>query len=343
MKIDRDPLVGILTAGKADGTVAVNGRLFRNLQQKLISLGGISFVFTLDGVYEHTMKGFIYLPDENRWRKGEFPYPDIVYNRIPFRKSEQTKECRDFFSRLTKKGIPFFNPCFIDKYELYCLLKDHPVLGDFLPKTILVTQKKELALFIDTYPAIYLKPVHSSKGKGIFRLRRCLEQIQLEGIKSSETFSSFEDFWACWGTRLLEKNYLAQEGIDPAEVDGNRYDFRILAHGDGDEYTITGIGIRQSVRQDITTHIPTGGRLLPYERLRTSLHDQFIYTIVPHIGKTLSKQFGYFGEFSIDAGLSKAGHYYIYEVNSKPMSFDETEIEMRRIDRLCRLFGSLLS
>ena len=58
-------------------------------------------------------------------------------------------------------------------------------------------------------------------------------------------------------------------------------------------------------------------------------------------GKALSEQFGYFGEFSIDAGISQSGNYYIYEVNSKPMSFDENEIEERKISQLCRLFFQL--
>jgi glutathione synthase/RimK-type ligase-like ATP-grasp enzyme len=335
------PLIGIMTAKRANGSIAGNGRLFTSMQKKLISLDGISFVFTLDGVGEDSINGYTFLPDENRWIKNLFPFPDLVYNRIPFRKSEQSEECQRFFSRLKEKKIPFFNPCFIDKHELYDLFKNHPVLKSYLPETIPVSQKKDLFLFFTTHSSIYLKPAKSSQGKGIFRLKQTFSQIQLEGIKYQETFPSFEHFWETWGNTLLQKDYLAQQSIDTEEYEGYRFDFRILAHGKGDGYVLTGIGIRQSQEQEITTHIPSGGRLLPYERIQTNAHDHFIHTVVPQIGNAMSERFGYFGEFSIDAGVSKTGYYYIYEVNSKPMSFDEPEIEARKLEQLCRLFLQL--
>ncbi|WHY87653.1 YheC/YheD family protein [Neobacillus novalis] len=336
------PLIGILTAQKANGAIAGNGPLFIELQKKLISLNGVSFVFTPEGTTKNFIIGYTFSLDKNRWIKEKFPYPDLVYNRIPFRKSEQNEPFQALISRLKEKHIPFFNPCFIDKYELYELLKNHTVLQHFLPQTILVQRKKDLFTFLKKHTTIYLKPRQSAKGKGIFRLRLMSpSEIQLEAVEYSESYKSFDHFWGNWNEKLLEKNYLAQEEINSAEYEGNRFDFRILAHAEDNGYKLTGVGIRQAQEQGITTHIPTGGRLLPYELLQSTEHDQFIQTIVPFVGEALSEQFGFFGEFSIDAGVSKAGQYYIYEANSKPMSFDETEIEERKIVQLCRLFLQL--
>ncbi|NRD78342.1 YheC/YheD family protein [Bacillus sp. BRMEA1] len=335
------PLIGILTASKKDGTIAGNGQLFTELQKKLISYNGISFVFTLDHVRDHSIYGFTYLPDKQRWVQGNFRYPDIIYNRIPFRITEQTEPFRCFIASLKEKRIPFFNPCFIDKFELYDLFNSHSILKDYLPRTIPIRQKQDLLFFINAHKCIYLKPAKSSKGKGIYRLKLRSPYIHLEGINQMEVIPSFDQFWEKWSSKLQEKEYLAQESIDPEEYEGYRFDFRILAHGEGNTYVPTGVGIRQSQEQEVTTHIPSGGRLLPYERIQTNDHDHFIQTIVPYIGKALSERFGYFGEFSIDAGVSKTGQYFIYEVNSKPMSFDEPEIEERKIEQLCRLFLQL--
>jgi len=343
MKVNRpSPLIGILTARKANGEIAGNGPLFIELQKKLISLNGISFVFIPEEVEREVITGFTFSPDDNRWVKKHFPYPDLVYNRIPFRKLEQEESFQHVFSILKEKNIPFFNPCFIDKFELYELLKNHDILKDYLPQTILVDDKKKMFSFLKNLNTIYLKPRQSSKGKGIFRLwLNGPSQIELKGINKQEIYKSFNHFWEKWSENLVEKNYLAQEEIKSAEYAGKRFDFRILAHANLDEYILTGVGVRQSQEQEITTHIPAGGRLLPYKLLQTGEHDQFFQTIVPHVGKALSNQFGYFGEFSIDAGISNTGDYYIYEVNSKPMSFDETEIEERKIEQLCRLFLQL--
>jgi glutathione synthase/RimK-type ligase-like ATP-grasp enzyme len=336
------PLIGILTSRKENGDIAGNGPLFIELQKKLISLNGVSFVFTTEGTTKDFIIGYSFSLEKKCWIKRKFPYPSLVYNRIPFRKSEQKESFRRFISVLRDKNIPFFNPCFIDKYELYELLKNHPVLQNFLPQTILVQEKKDLFTFLKKHKSIYLKPSQASKGIGIFRLKLMNPSaIQLQGVDNYESYPSFHRFWDRWNKELLEKNYLAQEEINSAEYEGNRFDFRILAHAEEDGYKITGVGIRQAQNQEITTHIPTGGRLLPYELFQSTEHDQFIQTVVPHIGEALSKQFGFFGEFSIDAGISKTGRYSIYEVNSKPMSFDETEIEERKIEQLCRLFLQL--
>lgn len=336
------PLIGILTSRKQNGSIAGNIPLFIELQKKLISLNGISFIFTPEGVGDEVINGFTFVPVKNTWIKIKIPYPDLVYNRIPYRKSEQDVNCQQIFSTLREKNIPFFNPGFIDKYDLYCLMKNHSYLKTHLPKTILANQKKGLFQFLRKHKSIYLKPAQSAKGKGIFRMKLGKNmRVKLEGIHTSEIYQTFYHFWEEWEKVFQEINYLAQEEIKSAHYDGNRFDFRILAHAENDGYSVTGIGIRQSLEQEITTHIPAGGRLLPYQLLQTEAHDQFIQTVVQHTGKALSDQFGYFGEFSIDAGVSHSGHYYIYEVNSKPMSFDETEIEDRKISRLCRLFLQL--
>lgn len=338
----KGPLIGILTARNRHGEIVGNGALFIEIQKKLLTQNAVSFIFTQDSVNENSINGYMFLPEKSVWKRITVPFPDLVYNRIPFRKSEQDADSQLFFSLLKEKNIPFFNPCFIDKYELYCLLKDHPILKNHVPMTILANHKKRLSAFLKNYGSIYLKPSQSARGKGIFRLS--LEesgQIQLTGINQCKSYHSFDSFWLEWKKELIAQNYLAQEEIHSDLYKGKRFDFRILAHAEKDGFIVTGVGIRQSQEQQITTHIPTGGRLLPYQLLQTEEHDRFIQSAVKQTGKALSDQFGYFGEFSIDAGISQSGNYYIYEVNSKPMSFDENEIEERKISQLCRLFFQL--
>lgn len=333
------PLIGIMTAQKRNGSITGNGPLFIELQKKLISQGGISFIFTSEGVHDDSIEGFTFLPAQENWIKITAPFPDLVYNRIPFRKSEQSDQSQHVFQILKEKNIPFFNPCFIDKSELYFLFKNHPILQDFLPETILAFPKNDLFSFLQKHRNIYLKPAQSAKGKGIYRLKLIENnEIFLQGLKINENFPTFQAFWEHWEQELTSKHYLAQEEIDSAQFEGNRFDFRILVHAVQNDYQVTGIGIRQSYHQDLTTHVPLGGRLLPYQLLQTNKHDEFIKTIVKHAGKVLSDELGFFGEFSIDACVSHSGNYYLYEINSKPMSFDETEIETKKIEKLCSLF-----
>jgi hypothetical protein len=336
------PLIGIMTSRSKNGVIAGNGPLFKELQKKLISLAGISFIFTMEGVGNDTITGYIFLPDKQMWIKVQAPYPDLIYNRIPFRKAEQDPHLPNFLSALKEKNIPYFNPSFINKMELYCLLKNYTSLKKHLPDTILANKERDLLSFLIKHKFVYLKPSQASKGKGIFRVHlNDNMEVKLEGLKMTEAYPSFHHFWKEWEKTLKDKSYLAQKEIKAAVYEGKRYDFRILAHAANDGYMVTGVGIRQSQLQEITTHIPNGGKLLPYQLFQTDKHDFFFQTIVSQIGKALTEHFDYFGEFSIDAGIDESGHYYIYEVNSKPMSFDETEIEEKRIEQLCRLFFQL--
>jgi len=337
-------LIGVLTAQKSNGSFAGDRKFFAELQTKLISLNGMSFVFTLEDTGHNSIFGYCFLPQENRWIKKAFPYPKVIYNRIPFRKLEKKEEFQSFYTSIKEKNIPFFNPGFIDKYELFQVLKQQPMLTKYIPETIFVRQKTDFFTFLLTHTSIYLKPANSSKGNGVFRIQLLLDHhLKLDGRNRSITYTSFDEFWEIWSDRLLKKRYVAQEAIDPEQYEGHRFDFRLLAHAADDDYQLTGVGVRMSQDQEITTHIPSGGKLIPYELLQSDAHDQFFQTIVSPIGKALSQHYGFFGEYSIDVGLSKAGQYYIYEVNSKPMSFDEPNIEDKKINSLCRLFLQLVN
>lgn len=336
------PLVGIMCGRKADSTLTGNGPLFKKLQESLLANGGLSFVFALEDVTESYINGNVYLPIENSWINVPVPFPDIVYNRIPFRRTEQTPLFSSLLKSLQEKGIPYFNPCFIDKYDSYLLFRNNSNLRKYLPDTILISDKNQLLSFITKHELVYLKPCLSSKGKGICRLK--LEEdgkIHLQSMNEIVIFESYQEFWKEWDTYLKQKKYLAQESIHFSTHNGQRFDFRILCHRNGDRYIVSGVAIRQSQVQDLTTHLPNGGICQPYELVKTLEHDDFIYNIVQHIGDQLSENLGYFGEFSIDAGFSIAGQHYIYEVNSKPMSFEEPDIEENKIKHLCLLFHEL--
>lgn len=336
------PLIGILTGRKADGRFAGNSPLFVKLQKKLASSGGFSFIFTPEDVGGKCIEGYAFVPGTRSWQKIKVPYPDLVYNRVPFRKIEQEEPFCSLVSALHEKKIPLFNPCFLDKYELYCLFQKNPQLQKLLPATAPVNKMQKLEEFLKKYSRVYLKPSQAAKGKGIFRLS--LEtggQIFLQGLDWQKIFPSLNTFWENWKAILLEQPYIVQEEITSVQYQGKRYDFRILAHAKKAGYSVTGIGVRQAQKQDLTTHIPNGGRLLEYELVRTQEYDELINTVVDFIGRDLSAAFGYFGEFSIDAGIGRNGNFYIYEVNSKPMSFDEKNIEEQKITELCRLFHEL--
>ncbi|WP_419392606.1 YheC/YheD family protein [Cytobacillus praedii] len=333
------PLIGILAGKGKNQSVIGNGPFFRELQREIIKNGGISVVFTPDDINEETIAGVTYSQEYNKWTAVTCPIPHIVFNRVPTRKLESGDSFKDAFQFFKSRNIPFFNPRFLDKFSLFEMLSHDPILQSFLPETIKVTDNESLFHFLEKYKTIYLKPAEGAKGRGIYKLSlKNNHSVVLISLKDEFTYKDGITFWKEWEQSLLKTTYIAQKSIEPALYQGKRFDFRILAHFSEEGYQVTGAGIRQSRDQELTTHTLNGGCIIPYEDIQTEEHDRFFAMIADRAGKTLSKETGFFGEFSIDAGLSDDGKYIIYEINSKPMRFDERNIEEKRIQTLTRLF-----
>jgi glutathione synthase/RimK-type ligase-like ATP-grasp enzyme len=342
--LDKKPLIGILTIQKIDGALAGNGSLFIKIQQELLRKGGISVVFTPKGLSKEIPTGYLYWPEKQKWLKVQSPLPHVVYNRIPSREAEQTPEFLDVLAKISKLDIPYFNPHFLDKLLLYSCLERSIQLKKYLPDTILIKTKEMLYSFLTEKKQLYLKPSLASQGKGIYKIRFTKnQQLHLVGFDRDIIYDTMDEFWLVWSNRLLSQRYIAQQEIISSKINGQRFDFRILAHAKShkQEYHVTGVGVRQSKNHDITTHLAQGGTIIPYESIQTVEHDHFIEEVVQTCGKVLTEEFGFFGEFSIDATQSEEGNYYIFEINSKPMSFDELFIERKRMDHLIQLFFQL--
>ncbi|MBY0095233.1 YheC/YheD family protein [Mesobacillus maritimus] len=331
------PLIGIMASLSKNGAVLGNIPLFKTLQQEAMKNGGVSVVFAPEEIKNERLSGFIFIPKTESWYPVITPLPDVVYNRVPLRKTEESTAFIQATSLFEEWKIPFFNPSFIDKSTLYELGSNHPFLKPLMPETIVVNEEDLLKDFFEKHQGVYLKPTLSSRGKGIFLIRSKDGEVEFRSHNQQTIYPSFDHFWKEKNAQLLKRRYIAQMEIIPAKLDGHRFDFRIHAHDSLDGYKITGIGVRQSQKQNITTHVPNGGVLLPYERVQTKEHDQFFQELVKNVGHMLTKELGYFGEFSIDAGLTESGKYILYEVNSKPMTFDEKKIEKERIRQMVAL------
>ncbi|MEW8970873.1 MAG: YheC/YheD family protein [Mesobacillus sp.] len=332
------PLIGVMTSMGKNMSLSGNGSLFQALQVEILKRNGLIVVFPPETIVKDGLTGVAFLPAEQKWIPVKTPLPHLVYNRVPFRKAEQQPAFKDAGGYLSALGIPFFNPGFINKNELYSLFSRHPQLRKLMPESIQVKSMIKLASFLEKHEGIYLKPASSSKGIGIFRLRQREGMIEFESHSHRHLYPGMKEFWKVKSRQLLKYEYIAQKEVMPTAIDGKRFDFRVHAHDGPDGYEVTGIGIRQSQKQDLTTHLPNGGIMLPYVQVKNDRHDQFFDWAVKEIGQLLTEELGYFGEFSLDAGITQKGNYVIYEVNSKPMSFDEPLIEEKRITALVDLF-----
>ena len=98
--------VGILTVSnpKKESGLGGNLTLFRDLSLYLLKHGILAYVFTGNALHSESMKGYLFSSISNKWIECKVPFPDIVYNRIPWRSYEASEEFQHLITHF--KDIP---------------------------------------------------------------------------------------------------------------------------------------------------------------------------------------------------------------------------------------------
>ncbi|MGF2615221.1 hypothetical protein FZC84_09950 [Rossellomorea vietnamensis] len=333
------PVIGILTA-KEKGSYQGNFPLFQNLQKAIQSKGGLSFIFSMSDIGIEKIDGLCFHEEKNMWVPCTFPIPNFIYNRIPSPAGEKTEEFLSFLQWAKQRNINFFNPHFFNKWEVHQSLSQSESVKPHLPETRLLQNSDDLFAYLAEKKKIYIKPVLSSKGKGIRLIELCEDgQILCKSTRKIEKYIRFDRLILKYPEWFETDRFIYQEAIHCKKMNEHRYDLRVLVHRTETGFGITGIGIRISERQEVTTHVPQGGRILPFQRIESKELVKKIEVLAEDCGDQLQSTFGLIGEFSMDIGISEDNASLIlFEINAKPMRFDESEIEEKRLESLADAF-----
>ncbi len=331
------PVLGILTAGK--GQVPGNREMFRFVQLACREAGLTAYVFTPAQVNwsRGTVKGYRYV--KGRWQPGRFPLPHVVYNRIPNRQLEVSGEVQLTKRRLRAKGIPLYNAGYLNKYDLYQLLRGNPQVQPHLPWTKLVRRRSDIEHALQRFGRVYLKPKHAFAGKGIMtvslgsagwalRYRQGDANREIRGASLGELWPKLEQ-------KMGRQSYIVQQAIQLAHYKGRTFDVRLLAQKNGaGQWQVSGMGVRVASKGGITTHVPNGGYIAPAPEVFSTVFganassvQESVSRLAMLVAPAVEKGYqGLFGEMSMDIGLDASGHPWFFEANAKPMRFDEPGI-----------------
>ncbi|MBO8158418.1 YheC/YheD family protein [Thermosyntropha sp.] len=297
---------------------------------------------------------------KDKWVQKKFDFPDIVYNRLSYRSEEKKVQVQNTLNKLQQKNMFLFNTRFLNKWEVHQALKNNPEIASYLPRTS-VFSKSALYEFINTYDEVFLKPHNSSRGKGIIKIiKKPGKQLVFASVESKPLVwikcKSFENLYHRLQVYIpYPKYYLLQQGINLAKFQKRIFDLRMQVQKDGNgKWVLTGIGVRVAAPNRFVTHIPNGGKAAPFEEVinevfrnrkehieKIKRQIRIICKVVP---ETLEKHLGInLAIISLDVGIDINGDLYIFEVNSKPASFDEEDIRKRHLELLTDYFIFVVS
>ncbi len=333
------PVVGILTAGSGHGKVPGNRQMFRYVLQACRRAGLIAYVFTPGQL--HWAQG-----TANGWRlqgrqfvPGRFPLPDVVYNRVPNRKLENSVAVVAQKRQLRKHRVPFFNPRYFNKLDLHRMLSRQPQAAPFMPWTGLLRSLADVDRALERFGSVYLKRRTGFAGHGILRVSHVRGEYQVRyrtnNINRQQRFSSLGQLHERLRQAIGGDSYVIQQAIRLARYRGRIFDIRLLAQRNHEgKWQVSGMGVRVASIGGITTHVPNGGYIASVSAVLPAVFGDraadveqrvrgLALTIAPLLEKGSKARFG---EMSMDVGVTPEGRPFFFEANAKPMKFDEEGI-----------------
>ncbi|USG64458.1 YheC/YheD family protein [Brevibacillus ruminantium] len=337
------PIIGILTVARGQQFLG-NRENFKDIALAGKKLGALVYVFTPNGIdwKKKVVRGYLYDEQQNQWLETMLPIPHVVYNRIPSRKAEKRSDVQETLNQFDNlQNVTLFNRCFFEKHKLFHTLRAYSEVTPFLPDTLKLDTFNKFRQFCSQFRFVYLKPVLGKAGEGIMRLEYKKNSWVVLRLKEQKTvtrkFSTLDGAWKYVKEHIRNKPYIMQQGIHRAKYLGKPFDVRALVQKNGQgEWVVTGIGIRRSGSQNITTHVPRGGSIHSLETVLQEIFSDEAEKLEAKIKETaltianaLNQTIPGLAEMSMDLGLTKEGKLWLFEANAKPEKFDEPSI--RRI------------
>ncbi|MBD0382749.1 YheC/YheD family endospore coat-associated protein [Paenibacillus sedimenti] len=355
-EIGRKPSLAILT-------VKDNKRVFRGNLDNFLDLirtgdrlGVDVYVVTISDFSLTTprMNGYRYDFTKKRWRRELVPSPQVIYNRIPYRKMEMRPEVQQTIQACNRSGaVHLFNPSFFNKWSLFEWLNNSRESKPFIPDTMQLKSANDLKQLLRKHPVLYLKPVKGKAGKGIMRIDRITNKNNAHDYRLSRQHNkqmtytmhnSVDDLWKEWNKRHGSEDYIAQQGIALTRFNHRPFDLRALIQKTSKGlWSVSGIGARVAGKSSITTHVPRGGSIDDPSKLLAhafgAKEAKHILSRARKAAVTLAKQIerasgNQLGEMSMDLGVDTDKNIWFFEANSKPMKFDEPQIRKKSLERI---------
>jgi glutathione synthase/RimK-type ligase-like ATP-grasp enzyme len=336
------PVVGLLTEFNGVATDLSFGSIHtfcEELHHGILEAGGFFYVFTYK---EFNVQGYYY--SNGNWIPTELPLPDVIYNRIHSRKLEYANDFTLFRKKLEQLNIPLFNDRFLSKWEVHQQLINENHLFSHVPETEIFS-KENLTYFLNKYKNVFIKPVHGSQGRSIFKLNYSDDVLSVNS--SLKAFSekklrdcTIDEIYLQLKPLLNNRIYIIQQGIPLITYDSRGMDFRVLCHKNHkDVWEVTSVVARIAAEKEFVSNIAKGGEVMaPQTALEKSFTAQVASSIISEmkelaveITSAISLQSsGIFGELGIDMGIDHNGKLWLIEVNSKPSkNFEDGKLKIR--------------
>ncbi|MDX5476550.1 MAG: YheC/YheD family protein [Bacillaceae bacterium] len=269
--------------------------------------------------------GYLFCRVTLSWKKGRFPLPSFIYDRLYYPSPSQNKTYIEKMTWLKKhRHITFLGLGLPNKWEVFQKLQ----LKNELQPFFLPTKKYTLLHFtkmLSTYKEVLLKPINGSQGVGIIKVNQSLDCVEVSRDGEHRvTFNSlllFHDW-----IMAKETPFILQPFLTLLTNNQQPFDLRILLQkGEDGEWLERFRAIRHGGVGNITANLATGGAILQYEDWikqfsyeERNKFETIVSLLVSNLSKELDKKFHPLFEIGVDIAIDCNLNPWILDINSKP-------------------------
>lgn len=345
------PIVGILTAGftKFPQTPLGNRSLtFSKMLTLHDRVGVLPIVFGIQHIQweQGIVSGYFYM--NSKWQQIDVPLPNVIYNKLPNRTIENLPVMKELKTTLMENyAIPWFNPGFFSKLEIYHKLVKNKKLQHILPKTVPMESEKSLQTMLTEFDHLYVKPNDGSFGKGIYQIKH-LNDVYYIHFRKDEDQSKILKCSSLHGViklfkklKLETKDYIIQQGIDVKKVSGRNMDFRVHTNKNREgKWQVSALACKVSGSNSPTTHLLFGGvvkaidEVFSDEKERKQTTKKLTEAAIQFSDELNKHWKGMLAEIGYDFGIDKDGKIWLFEANSKPGRSIFSHPKIRKYERI---------
>jgi len=348
------PLIGILTSGFTPYPLRPIGErsmFFAKLLSVNKMVGALPFVFGEEHIDWDTglINGYFFVDDG--WKTMKVPFPNVVYDRLPNRRTERMSELRSLKARMqTDYLIPWYNPGFFSKLDVFERLQQDERASVYLPETHQFSSFSIIERMLSNYGNVYVKPANGSLGLGIHQILfdkltgdyYCRYRDQ-EGINKLTKFDSLEKLMKKVFHKRNLTHMIVQQGINLLRFEKRLIDFRV--HTNKDEYgqwQVAALAAKIAGQGSVTTHVNNGGVVKSLDELfedkdEREMYEKQLSEASLLLSSILEKNMeGIIGEIGFDLGIDKTGRIWLFEANSKPGRSIFKHPKLKNFDLLTR-------
>lgn len=259
------------------------------------------------------------------------PFPNVIFDRCRIQRSKRFEQLRRFRARYG--SLTFLNRPLRNKWTIYQTLSRVARFREHLPETVLFQHSGDALGLLKKYPAVYVKPINGTGGRGILRVERLgADNFLIQGRKQNRSIVSPRKIHKARLSAYLlgwkgSAQFLAQQGIQIKLPNGRVHDYRMLVQKNGQgRWEATGcagrVGAPQRNLQSARRRACGGDehalkQWIPGEERRAEVR-RTAERLSLDIAEYLEQTFGPLCELALDLAINKQGHIYVLEVNPKP-------------------------